>query len=43
MDSTFMNSKNSETPDPYRLSINLSDRVKKLKKDNLKRSDRYVS
>ena len=38
-----MNSENSETPDPYRLSFNLSDKVKKLKNDNLKRSDKYVS
>ena len=37
MNTIFMNSKNSKTPDPHRLLPNLSD------KTNLKRSDKYVS
>ena len=32
-----MNSKNSKTPDPHRLLLNLSGRI------NLKRSDKYVA
>ena len=32
-----MNSENSETSDPHRLLLNLSDRI------NLKRSDKYVA
>ena len=32
-----MNSKNSETSDPYRLLLNLTDKI------NLKRSDKYVA
>ena len=34
MDAIFMNSKNSKTSDPRRLSINLSDKI------NLERSDK---
>ena len=37
MNTIFMNSKNSKTPDPHRLLPNLSD------KTNLKGSDKYVS
>ena len=37
MDTIFMNSENSKTPDPHRLLINLSDKI------NLKRSDKYVA
>ena len=33
MDTIFMNSKNSKTSDPYRLLLNLSDKI------NLKGSD----
>ena len=32
-----MNSKNSKTYDPYKLSINLADKM------NIKRSDKYVA
>ena len=32
-----MNSKNSKTSDPHRLSLNLADKI------NLKRSDKYVA
>ena len=32
-----MNSKNSKIPDPYRLLLNLADKI------NLKRSDKYVA
>ena len=34
MDTISMNSRNSKTPDPYRLILNLSDKI------NLKRSDK---
>ena len=37
MDIIFMNSKNSETPDPQRLLVNLTDKI------NVKRSDKYVA
>ena len=37
MDTVFMNSENSKTSDPYRLLLNLSDKI------NLKRSDKYVA
>ena len=37
MDTIFMNSENSKTPDPHRLLLNLSDKM------NLKRSDKYVA
>ena len=37
MDTVFMNSRNSKTPDPHRLLLNLSDNV------TLKRSDKYVA
>ena len=37
MDTIFMNSKNSETFDPHRLLVNLSEKI------NLKRSDKYVA
>ena len=37
MDTTFMNSKNSKTSDPYRLLLKLTDKL------NLKRSDKYVT
>ena len=37
MDTKFMNSKNSETSNPHRLLLNLSD------KTNLKRSNKYVA
>ena len=33
MDTIFMNSKNSEIPDPHRLLLNLTDKI------NLKKSD----
>ena len=33
----FMNSENSETSDPHRLLLNLTDKI------NLKRSDKYVA
>ena len=36
MDTTFINSGNSKTPDPHRLLLNLLDKIK------LKRSDKYV-
>ena len=36
MDTIFMNSENSETSDPHRLLLNISD------KTSLKRSDKYV-
>ena len=36
MDTIFMNSKNSKTSDPYKLLLNLSDKLE------LKRSDKYV-
>ena len=37
MDTIFMNSENTKTSDPHRLSLNLTDRI------NLKRSDKYVA
>ena len=37
MDTIFMNSKNSNTSDPHRLLLNLTDEI------NLKRSDKYVA
>ena len=37
MDTKFMNSKNSETSDPHRLLLNLTDKL------NLKGSDKYVA
>ena len=37
MDTIFMNSGNSKTPDPHRLLLNLSDKI------NLKRKDKYVA
>ena len=37
MDNIFMNSENSKTSDPHRLSLNLSGKI------NLKRSDKYVA
>ena len=37
MDTIFMNSGNSKTPDPHRLLLNLSDKI------NLKRSDKYAA
>ena len=36
MDTIFMNSENSKTFDPQRLSLSLPDKI------NLKRSDKYV-
>ena len=37
MDTIFMNSENSKTSDPYRLLLNLLDKI------NLKRKDKYVA
>ena len=37
MNTLFMNSKNSKTSDPHRLSLNLTDKIK------LKRTDNYVA
>ena len=37
MDTILMNSENSKTSDPHRLSLNLLDKI------NLKRSDKYVA
>ena len=37
MDTISMNSRNSKTPDPHRLILNLSDKI------NLKRSDKWVA
>ena len=37
MDTIFINSKNSKTSDPYRLLLNVTDKI------NLKRSDKYVA
>ena len=37
MNTIFMNSGNSKTPDPHRVSLNLSDKI------NLKRSDKHVA
>ena len=36
MDTTFMNSENSKTSDPYRLLLNLTYKI------NLKRSDKWL-
>ena len=36
MDTIFMNPENSKTYDPYRLLLNLADKI------NLNRSDKYV-
>ena len=36
MDTIFMNSENSKTLDPFRLIINILDKI------NLKRSDKYT-
>ena len=36
MDNIFMNSKNSKTPDPHRLKLNLSDKI------SLNESDKFV-
>ena len=37
MDTIFINSENSKTPDPHRQLLNLSDKI------GLKRSDKYVA
>ena len=37
MNTIFMNSGNSKTPDPHRVLLNLSDKI------NLKRSDKHVA
>ena len=37
MNTIFMNSENSETSNPYRLLLNLLDKI------NLKRNDKYVA
>ena len=37
MDTIFMNSENIKTSEPYRLLLNLADKI------NLKRSDKYVA
>ena len=37
MDTIFMNSENSKTPDPHRLLLSLSEKI------NLKRSDKHVN
>ena len=37
MDTILLNSKNSKTSGPYRLLLNLTDKI------NLKRSDKYVA
>ena len=37
MDTIFMNSENIKTADPYRLLLNLTDKI------NLKRSEKYVA
>ena len=37
MNTIFMNSENSKTPDPHRVLLNLSDEI------NLKRSDKHVA
>ena len=36
MDTIFMNSENSKTSEPYRLLLNLADKI------NLNRNDKYV-
>ena len=37
MDAIFINSKNSQTSDPHRVLLNLSDKI------DLKRNDKYVA
>ena len=37
MNTMFMNPENGKTPDPYRLLLNLTDKI------NFKRSDKYVA
>ena len=37
MDTKFVNSENSKTSDPHRLSLNLSDKI------NLKRNDKHLA
>ena len=37
MDTIFINSENSKTSEPYRILLNLSDKI------NLKRSDKHVA
>ena len=37
MDTIFMSSENSKTPDPHRLLLNLSDKI------NLKKNDKYFA
>ena len=37
MDTIFMNSENSKKSDPYRLLLNLTDKI------NLKRNDQYIA
>ena len=37
MNSIFMNSENSKTPDPHRLLLNLTEKI------YVKRSDKYVA
>ena len=37
MDTIFMSSENSKTPDSYRLLLNLADKI------NLKKNDKYVA
>ena len=37
MNTIFMNSENSKTPDPHRVLLNLSDKI------NLKRSDKHAA
>ena len=37
MDTIFMNSENSKTSDPHKLSLNLTDKI------NLKRSDKCIA
>ena len=37
MSTIFMNSKNSETPDPHRFLLNLADKI------NLRRKDKYIA
>ena len=37
MDTIFINSKNSKTCDPYRLLLNLTDKI------NLRKSNKYVA
>ena len=37
MDTLFMNSKNSKTPDPHRLLLSLTDKI------DLRRKDKYIA